>query len=157
MKVNIYIEVEYHGKGSGGWGKYYAILETFLSNDQPFTIDEIGGLKDTTKNRLLLTGCINALKRLKGCCEVEIYTSSPYLTEAMNQKLTYQWLASGWVRRDNQPVKNQDLWEEYLRLENNHLILAENIKHHSYSDYQKRQLRALKIDLKEDKGGNLNV
>lgn len=156
-RVDIYIEVTYQGKPSGGSGKYYAVLETILSNDQIVTRDVIGGLNNTTKNRLYLTACIKSLERLKEACEVVFYARNLYVMEAIEQEQIYRWQESGWLRRDSKPVKNKDLWEKYITLKGKHLVNAEAVKMHNYSEYLLSQLSKMKIKYEPDTGGRVDV
>jgi ribonuclease HI len=56
-----------------------------------------------------LTAALEALRALKEPCEVDLYTDSMYLRQAMTSWLA-NWKAHGW-RRGKKPVKNVDLWK----------------------------------------------
>ena len=66
--------------GPGGWG---AILEY---NGHERTLS--GGAPETTNNRMELTAVIEALKKLKEPCVVELYSDSKYVIDALEK---------GWV------------------------------------------------------------
>jgi ribonuclease HI len=46
---------------------------------------------------------------------VTLYSDSQYLVYSMS-KWILQWLSNGWLTSEGKPVKNQDLFEELLRL-----------------------------------------
>ena len=88
--------------GPGGWG----VVLRYGSK-----VREIcGGEPATTNNRMELTAAINALRSLKYPCRVTLTTDSEYVRKGITQWLT-RWKARGWKTAQNDPVKNQDLWQ----------------------------------------------
>ena len=68
-QVTVYTDGACSGNpGPGGWG---AILE-YKGTEKELS----GGEKDTTNNRMELTGVISALSALKEACAVDLYTDS---------------------------------------------------------------------------------
>ena len=61
------------GPGGGGAILMYGSHKKELS----------GGEKDTTNNRMELTGVISALSALKEACTVDLYTDSKYVCDAV--------------------------------------------------------------------------
>lgn len=107
--------------GPGGWG---AILK--YGND----IRKIsGGSKYTTNNQMELTAIIMALKDVNFACDIEIYSDSQYVCKGINE-----WL-HGWVKKNWKgsagPVKNVDLWKEYLDVAKGHSITCIWVKGHA--------------------------
>jgi ribonuclease HI len=122
-KVIIYTDGACAGNpGPGGWG---AIL---MSGDKQKKI--CGGDKETTNNRMEITAALEALKSLKKPCDVELYTDSKYLIEAITKWLP-GWKKNGWKTADKKPVKNQDLWVELEEVVNIHKIKWNWVKGHA--------------------------
>jgi ribonuclease HI len=108
--------------GPGGWG-------TIL--DYKGNIKELSGGKEyTTNNQMELTGVIEGLKALKEPCQVEIISDSKYVVQAINEWLS-GWVAKGWKTASKSPVKNKELWQEYLDVSQNHTINATWVKGHA--------------------------
>jgi ribonuclease HI len=97
--------------GKGGW----ACILRFGEHKR-----EIYGCDPhTTNNRMEITAAIEGLKRLKERCSVEIITDSEYLKNGIT-KWIQGWKRNGWMSREKQPVKNQDLWKALDELVNAH-------------------------------------
>lgn len=91
-----------------------------------------GGEVYTTNNRMELRGVIEGLKALKEPCEVEVFSDSSYVVNAINE-----WL-EGWVKRNFKKVKNPDLWQEYLDVSQPHRIQAFWVKGHAGHEENER-------------------
>ena len=103
-QVTIYTDGACSGNpGPGGWG---AIL-VYQGKEKELS----GGEKNTTNNRMELTGAIMALKALKEPCTVDLYTDSQYLSNAISLGWMASWKKRGWKRKDGE-VKNPELWKE---------------------------------------------
>ena len=115
--------------GPGGWGTIlsYKGKEKELSGGDPLT----------TNNRMELTGVIEGLKALKEPCEVEIISDSKYVVQAINEWLK-GWIAKGWKTASKSPVKNQELWEEYVKVSKPHVIKATWVKGHAGHEHNER-------------------
>ena len=102
-KVTIYTDGACSGNpGPGGWA---AVL---LAGSHKKEIS--GGERETTNNRMELLGVISALELLKRPCEVELFTDSQYIVNAINKGWLRSWKAKGWRRRDGE-LKNTELWQ----------------------------------------------
>ncbi len=88
--------------GPGGWGVVlrYQQQEKHLS----------GGEAMTTNNRMELMAAIQAIRTLKKPMHLVIVTDSKYVQQGIEQWLS-KWLKNNWKTANNQPVKNQDLWQ----------------------------------------------
>ena len=116
-KVEIFTDGSSLGNpGPGGWCAIlrYKNFEKIIS----------GGEDYTSNNKMELKAVIEALKILKEPCEVEIFSDSTYVVNAINQ-----WLDS-WVRKNFKNVKNSELWKEFLEVSKNHKIKINWIKAH---------------------------
>ncbi|GAB6888618.1 ribonuclease HI [Desulfothermus okinawensis JCM 13304] len=109
--------------GPGGWA---AILK---SNNHYKEIS--GGEKHTTNNRMELTAIIRALESLKRKCNVQVYTDSKYIHDAINKGWLEKWTRSNWLTVSKKPVKNKELWEKLLELLQKHEVKILWVKGHS--------------------------
>ncbi len=117
-KIEIYTDGSSLGNpGPGGW---CAILRY---KDKEKVIS--GGENHTTNNRMELTAVIEALKKLKMPCEIDLYADSTYVLKGINE-----WI-DNWIKKDFKNVKNEDLWREFLKYSKNHKINVKWVKGHS--------------------------
>jgi ribonuclease HI len=112
-KLIIYTDGGCRGNGKdnniGGWG---AIL---IYNSLRKEI--YGGFKNTTNNRMEITGVIEALKLINFYnVPIEIYSDSAYVVNCIKDKWYIGWQKNGWKNSKKQPVENKDLWEELIKL-----------------------------------------
>ncbi len=98
--------------GRGGWGYLlrYGDRQKTASGFEP----------DTTNNRMELTAAVEALSALQKPCRVRLMTDSQYLKNAFTAGWLKNWQRNGWQTSSKQPVKNKDLWEQLLLLEQRH-------------------------------------
>lgn len=106
--------------GNPGAGGYCGILvykgvEKIIKGAHPLT----------TNNRMELLAVIESLKILKEPCNIELFSDSKYVCEAINK-----WLAN-WIKKDFDKVKNVELWQEYLLVAKPHNIRAFWVKGHN--------------------------
>ncbi len=129
--VTIYTDGACSGNpGPGGWG---AILE-WNGVEKELS----GGERDTTNNRMELTGVISALRALKEPCQVALYTDSKYVCDAVVQRWVYGWKAKGWIKSDKKPALNVDLWEQLLPLLEYHKVTWHWVKGHASNEKNNR-------------------
>ena len=126
--VEIYTDGACTGNpGKGGFG---AVL-IYNGNEKQIS----RGYRKTTNNRMELMAAIEALKLLKEPCNVELYSDSKYLTDAINQKWLVSWQKNGWKKSDKKPVLNADLWGEIVRLTDIHNVTFIWVKGHAGHKY----------------------
>lgn len=113
--------------GPGGYG---TVLEYVDGKGQLHTREYSCGYKKTTNNRMELIGAIVGLEALNRPCEVKLYSDSKYLVDAFNQNWIDSWLAKGWKRGKNEPVKNVDLWKRLLKAMEPHQVTYIWVKGH---------------------------
>jgi ribonuclease HI len=129
-QITIYTDGACSGNpGPGGWG---AILRY-----QDVQRELSGGEKQTTNNRMELLGAISALEALKEPCEVELYTDSQYLVNAINKGWLKAWKAKGWKRKDGE-LKNPDLWQRLDALLAAHKVSFHWVKGHADNEFNNR-------------------
>ena len=109
--------------GPGGWG---AILR-YKDTEKELS----GGAADTTNNRMELTAVIEALRLLKEPCEVELYSDSKYVIDALEKGWARGWKRRGWKKSDGSPALNPDLWAQALEQEARHKITYVWVKGHA--------------------------
>ncbi len=123
-KVEIFTDGACSGNpGPGGWGSIlrYNGFEKELS----------GGEANTTNNRMELSAVIFALEALKEPCEVELYSDSQYVCNALTQGWAKKWQANGWMRNKREPALNPELWERLLCLCEKHDVHVNWVKGHA--------------------------
>lgn len=130
-KVDIYTDGACSGNpGPGGWGAIlcYKSIEKEIS----------GGEYSTTNNRMELTAVIEAFQCLREPCEVELYSDSKYVIDALSKGWAASWKEKGWKRSNKEPALNPDLWETLLELVSVHAVTYHWVKGHAENDYNIR-------------------
>lgn len=123
-KVEIFTDGACKGNpGPGGWGSILRYKETEKEIS--------GGEANTTNNRMELTAVIKALELLKEPCEVELYTDSQYVANALTQGWARKWQANGWMRNKKEKALNPELWEKLLKLYDTHSVKVNWVKGHA--------------------------
>ena len=123
-KVEIFTDGACSGNpGPGGWGAIlrYNGVEKELS----------GGEANTTNNRMELSAVIFALEALKEPCEVELYSDSQYVCNALTLGWANKWRSQGWMRNKKEPALNPELWEKLLVLCDKHQVNVNWVKGHA--------------------------
>jgi len=109
-KVTIYTDGACLGNpGAGGWAA--TLQHNGVCKD--FT----GGELATTNNRMELQAAIEALRKLKERCEVQLYTDSEYLRDGITTWI-HAWKARGWKKK----IKNKDLWLKLDEIASKHRV-----------------------------------
>lgn len=144
-EVTVYTDGACSGNpGPGGWAAVLLFGEhkRELSGYQP----------DTTNNRMEMMAAIEGLTALKRPCSVRLYSDSAYLVDAFNKGWLDSWQQRGWRKADKQPVLNQDLWQELLRLCNIHQVEFVKVKGHADDPLNERcdELARLAIQQAKD-------
>ena len=121
--LNIYCDGASRKDGRGGWG-----LAAYWHDKLMF--EECGGAFDTTNNRMELQGAIEALKCYDPGTEMTIHSDSQYVVQGILEHIDL-WLRTGWRTSGNNPVKNQDLWEELATLDVERKVTWLWVKGHS--------------------------
>lgn len=130
-KVTLYTDGACSGNpGPGGWAAIliYKGAERELS----------GGERETTNNRMELTGAIRGLLALKEPCEVELISDSKYLVDAVTRGWLSSWVKNGWKKSDRKPVLNVDLWQELSALMERHEVSFSWVQGHAENEYNNR-------------------
>ncbi len=103
--ASVKIYTDGSSRGNPGPGGYGAIL---VSGQYKKELSQ--GYKRTTNNRMELLAVIVALEALKAPDnEVDVYTDSKYVADAVELK----WVFS-WEKKNFKDKKNPDLWKRFL-------------------------------------------
>jgi ribonuclease HI len=114
-----------YNPGPGGW---CAIL--FYKEHKKV----VKGFQELTTNNIMeLTAVIEALKSLKKCCQINIYTDSMYVKDGITSWIS-NWIKRGWKTSSNTPVKNKELWQKLYELSLLHEIKWNWVKAHSTNE-----------------------
>ena len=130
-KVTIYTDGACSGNpGPGGWGAVlsYKGKEKEISGGEPLT----------TNNRMELLAVISALECLREPCEVDLYSDSKYVIDALEKNWAASWEKKGWIKSDKKPALNPDLWERLLLLVSQHDMHYHWVKGHAENEYNNR-------------------
>ena len=129
--VDIYTDGACRGNpGKGGWG---AILVYGTR-----TKEMSGGERNTTNNRMELTGAIEALAILKEPCEVTLTSDSKYLVDAISRGWLDSWRKNGWRKADRSEVLNVDLWQKLITQLERHKVTFVWVHGHAGHEYNER-------------------
>ena len=116
--------------GPGGW----AAILMFGDN-----IKEISGFEsEATNNQMELRAAIEGLKAVKRIVPIELYSDSSYVTKAFNDGWIWGWKKNGWKTANKEPVKNQELWQELVRLYSNLKPKFIWVKGHASNEWNNR-------------------
>ena len=123
-KIDIYTDGACSGNpGPGG----YAGILIYGSKEKIIS----GGDNLTTNNRMELMAVIKSLQALKEICEVDLYTDSAYVCNAITQGWLEDWQLKNWKNSQKKPILNKDLWLELLEMLTKHKVNFIKVKGHS--------------------------
>lgn len=150
-KIQIYTDGACtNNPGKGGYG----IIMLYKDKNNVLHKKEFSkGFILTTNNRMELLVVIDALKLLKKPCEIELYSDSKYVVDAINQKWLDIWQLKNWKLKTKNPIKNIDLWKEFLTVQKEHKIKFKWVKGHNSNEYNEL---CDKLAVKAREGGNLS-
>jgi ribonuclease HI len=139
-KITVYTDGAASGNpGPGGYGIVLKSGSHYKEISQGFRL--------TTNNRMELLAVIVAIEELKQeNCEVDIYTDSRYVCDAVEKG----WLFT-WQRTNFKKKKNVDLWQRFLVIYPNHKLKFHWIKgHSSIAENEKCDELAVKASRQKD-------
>ena len=116
--------------GAGGYG----VVLVYNGREKELS----GGDPATTNNRMEMTAVIVGLRALREPCEVDLYSDSKYVIDALKLGWAKAWRARGWVKSDRRPALNSDLWEELLQLTERHRVTCHWVRGHAGYPYNER-------------------
>jgi len=113
--------------GPGGWA--FVLRHPATGKE----LEQSGGERETTNNRMELLAVIRGLEALKRPTRVELVSDSTYVGKGMSQWMI-KWKANGWKRKEGKqlkPVKNEDLWRRLDELVATHQVQFTHVRGHS--------------------------
>jgi ribonuclease HI len=122
MPPKIIVYTDGAASGNPGPGGYGVVLKSGKHYKELSA-----GYQLTTNNRMELLAVIVALEELKiEGSEVEIYTDSRYVCDAIEKGWVFGWVKTGFKKK-----KNEDLWRRFLDIYPKHNIKLHWIKGHA--------------------------
>ncbi len=97
-----------------------------------------GGYKLTTNNRMEILGVIKGLEVLSESCEVNLYSDSRYVVDAIEKGWVVKWKKNNWMRNKSEKALNVDLWIILLELLKKHKVKFIWVKGHADNEYNER-------------------
>ena len=122
--VDLYTDGACSGNpGPGGYGFILSYNGHEKSGSRGFLL--------TTNNRMEIMAVIEGLSALKETCNVNLYSDSKYVIDAIKEGWVYKWEANGWMRNKKERAVNVDLWEQLLVLLDEHNVELIWVKGHA--------------------------
>jgi len=126
---NVTIYTDGAASGNPGQGGYGAVL---LCNGQSKELS--AGYVRTTNNRMELLAVIVALEALtQENCNVQIFTDSEYVVNAIEKGWLFQWERIAFKKK-----KNPDLWIRFLKVYRQQKVKFNWVKGHAGNLYNER-------------------
>lgn len=123
-KIEIFTDGACSGNpGPGGYGVILKYKDSYKELS--------GGEKETTNNRMEMTAVITGLSILKEPCEVDLYSDSKYIIDAVTKGWAKKWQSNNWIKSDKKKALNVDLWEKLLELLEIHKVNFIWVKGHA--------------------------
>jgi ribonuclease HI len=112
-------------EGNPGKGAYAAILQKD-NVEKTYT----KAYKHTTNNRMELLGVIEPLEEIKESSQVDIYSDSQYVVNAINKQWLENWIKNNWKKSNKKKVLNIDLWKRMVVMIEKHQLAFHWIRGH---------------------------
>lgn len=142
---NIQLYTDGAAKGNPGKGGYGLVL---ISGKYRKEYSE--GFQNTTNNRMELLSVIVGLEMLKyQPSDVEVYSDSKYVVDAIEKGWLFNWEKKGFVKK-----KNIDLWRRFLLIYRKHHVKFHWIKGHAGHELNERCDR---LAVKAAEGNELKI
>ena len=143
--VNLYIETDLHGpRRQDGIAMY--ILETQTSRGAVIR-DKLIPIPATTEHHLTLEALGDALGRLIKCCQVDVWLTDRYISDAISSGLVQQWQIRDWQTAKGKPVTDADLWQDIAARLREHVVTLHPAEHHGYRSWMQEQIKKTKRDI----------
>lgn len=141
-QVNIYIQTTAQGPAIRKKAYYMYILGCETKNGIQ-TRKGSGCIEKCTENQAELTALIKALKRIVKPCSIRVFTRCEHILNSVNNHWVIQWEKNSWRNAGNKPVRNAELWQQYVNLTKEHAVMCINEKH-SFSTWMDSELKRIK-------------
>lgn len=131
--MNIYTYTDIKGlKKKDGVARY--ILEVETSKGTATAGDKIQ-LEQCTENQAELTALLAAVRRLRGECEIHIFTDSSFVAAGWTVGWIEGWKAKDWKTKKGEPVAFCEMWQEIDQILSSHPVEIHLKERHSYSGW----------------------
>lgn len=144
MDVNLYIKVSLKGpKRKSGAYQYLLNAET---SKGPYEVTDLKVVEEeTTAHHLTLLALEAALGRMKKPSELHIYLEDSYVCNVFRRGWIEEWQQNGWKNARNKPVVDAELWQNIVKLLDEHLYDFHVGEEHEYTEWMQWMM-----DRKED-------
>jgi len=136
MPIELYTDgSSLNNPGASGLGY---VIKYFIDKDngempEIKTIEGSQGFRLSTNNRMEILSAIYGIKKIiemintdesfKGFNQINVFSDSQYLCNAINSRWIQSWQQRGWMTsgfngKTPSAVKNKDLWEQVIELQN---------------------------------------
>lgn len=140
QKVNVYIKTTAKGPAVRKRATYMYVIKTVI-NGKEFIRNGKKTIESVTENQAALEAIIHALMRFRQKCEICINTECEHVLNSCRNFWPQQWEKNGWKKANGKPVKNTELWQQYLNVSRGHAI--------SWSDEQHEFTKWMEYELKK--------
>ena len=130
--VNVYIGTQLKGPCIKD-GRHAGIIEYITSNG-PVTREIAGMEKQTTYYRSVLLAIVETLNLLNVACSVTVYTDCIFVINTVDRGNPEGWKRAEWKKPSGEEVKNKELWQQFLELQQKHEIGFVFSKHGKYRE-----------------------
>jgi ribonuclease HI len=115
--------------GAGGWA---CVIRNIDNGDES---EFAGAEKETTNNRMEMTGVIKALEKIPAGSKVTLWSDSQYTTRGISEWMR-KWKKNGWKKKGwdsgtMEEVLNVDLWKRIDELVARHELKVEWVRGHN--------------------------
>lgn len=133
--------------GNPGPGGYGVVVQQGTRREE-----YSGRESQTTNQRMELLAAIVGLQNSPAHAKVILHSDSAYLVRAFREHWLTKWQRNGWQNSKGEPVANQDLWRELLRLSAERDVQWEKVAGHAGDRWNERcdQLARAAITGKEE-------
>ena len=138
-RVNIYLATTLcTPQRQDGYCGYVLEMETVKG---PATLFGCDKLEQVTAQQAELIVLIKALKRIKECCRLIIYTESEYVAAGFEQDWIEKWEDASWLTARGKPVANKEEWQQMKVLLGAHEFSFMVKEQHSYKRWLQLELK----------------
>ena len=99
-----------------------------------------------------LIAVIKSLSSLKEPCEVDLYTDSAYVCNAIIQNWITNWQLNNWKNSQKKQVLNKDLWLLLIDLLQKHKVSFFKVKGHADNIYNNKYIKYNNINYTRNRG-----
>lgn len=135
QEVDLYIRTTAKGPSIRKEAKYLYILKAGEAERQGSGI-----INNVTENQITLSAINEALGRFKEGCLIRIYTQCEHVLNSCVNHWPEQWQKNGWIKNNSKPVKNSELWQQFMEVSRPHLIEWHQ-EDHEYSMWMDNEMK----------------